>query len=105
MSIPSISIVPPTHRIEIDTVSGYAFMQEDLAHGFIPSQTNDALVSGIETEAITLDPAVDVAVGDLALEPDINVFVGIQTNSIIQQLLNMVNQCDLKRYFNSIIIN
>ena len=52
------------------------------------SATNDALVSGIETEAITLDPAVDVAVGDLALEPDINVFVGIQTNSIIQQLLN-----------------
>tara|TARA_X000001382_G_scaffold120908_1_gene102802 strand:- start:2114 stop:2821 length:708 start_codon:yes stop_codon:yes gene_type:complete len=89
MSIPSISIIPPKHKIEISTVSGYAFTQENLAYGFTPSPYNDALIADIETDPFPISGTQEVAtLGGLVLQPDIDVIVGIQTNSIIQQLLN-----------------
>ena len=89
MSVPSISVIPPKHKIEISTVSGYAFTQENLAYGFTPSPYNDALIADIEVEPFPIGETPQVAtLGGLVLQPDIDVIVGTQTNSIIQQLLN-----------------
>tara|TARA_E500000305_G_C4019851_1_gene238002 strand:+ start:677 stop:1384 length:708 start_codon:yes stop_codon:yes gene_type:complete len=89
MAIPNITIAPPVHKIEIETISGYALQQEDVSYGFVPSPTNEVLIDNIGSANADLLPIAEQAtLGGLVLQPDINVQVGVQTNSIVQQMLN-----------------
>tara|TARA_R110002012_G_scaffold44107_1_gene118771 strand:- start:9220 stop:9921 length:702 start_codon:yes stop_codon:yes gene_type:complete len=89
MSIPSINISEPKHKIKIEPVAGYVFTQESISHGFIPSPVNTALVSPIEYSNVALEQAPEIAtIGGIQLQPDINVQVGIKTDSILTGLLN-----------------
>ena len=89
MSIPNITIAPPVHKIEVETISGYALKQADISYGFYPSPTNELLLDNIGSVNSELLPIADQAtLGGLVLQPDINVLVGVQTSSIVQQMLN-----------------
>tara|TARA_B110000902_G_C14285641_1_gene578654 strand:- start:2415 stop:3119 length:705 start_codon:yes stop_codon:yes gene_type:complete len=89
MAIPSITISPPEHKISIETVSGFVFMQENIAYGFVPSASNTALVSPIDINNVPISTSIAPAIiGGMSLQPDINVQVGSSGNSIVQNLLN-----------------
>jgi hypothetical protein len=89
MATPNITISPPVHKISIETVSGFAFMPENLAYGFEPSATNTALITPVVANNVAVSTSIAPAViGGISLQPDINIQVGSSGNSIVQNLLS-----------------
>lgn len=89
MSVPSITIDSAEHKLDIQTVSGYAFMQESLAYGFEPASIDSVEVNLIGNNNVPVSQVVEQpTLGGIVLQPDIDIQVGTATNSIVSQLLN-----------------
>lgn len=92
MSIPKISVQESEHKLKINTVSGFAFMQENLAYGFEPQPVNQGSLTPFGSNNIPLPQITEQAtLGGITTHPDIDIIVGTQTNSIVSQLLNSFN--------------